>query len=677
MPLRSLFAALVVLAWLAPSRSAEACGPDFPPELLRDRAGTLADLPQGAFALEVSRLLPRPADTFPVVEDVQEPEGARAGGGARETALYAAGAKAFHADDLEKARARFLEVLALPAAERRRFSTFAAYMLGRTAGAGLEHEARPRFAEVRELVRQGFEDPLGLAVASLGEEARLLLQQGDDAGAIRLYAEQAAHGSSTAVASLLFVARALTGDDARLKAALKDPVAQRLMATYVWTRGAEWAWGEQPEHGGLKGVQEALAAVPGLAGADRLAAGAWRAGRFDLAERFAGQESTPLATWVKAKLALRRGDRAAAEELLAQAAAGMPESEDWAGDSQVSPQRPRVRVEGERALLTLVRGDFTGSAERLLASCSWPDIAQVAERVLTVEELQRLVAAHPPEPEAQCKPELDNLWYDDTGGGTNTVGTRLRLLLGRRLLRTGAGDKALEYFRGTKWEEPSARYVEARTKAREVKDPVERARALWAAARLAREAGLELLGTEVSPDWGWVDGQYDLNDYEPRVELPPGEEPVRTELAKLPLTTEAETQRVKAHAPPHPVRFHYRSTAADLAEEAAGLLPPRSQAYAVLLCHAARFASYSEPERVQRLWGTYVKNGALLQESWAFGQECPEPDFERAQALAHPKFVPPWQGMRRRTLAAWGAGLVLLPAAVIAALLLRRKRKGT
>jgi hypothetical protein len=677
---RSLFASLVVLLLLAPLRDAQACGPDFPPSLLADRAHTLAELPDGSFAFEVSRLVPKPADTFPVVEtspyadEPGEPEGARVGGAARETALYAAGAKAFHAGDVMEARARFLDVLALPAEERRRFSTFAAYMLGRTAGAGLEHEAQPRFAEVRELARQGFEDPLGLAVASLGEEARVLLERGDDAGAVRLYAEQAAHGSATGATSLLLVARALHRDEARLKEALKDPLVQRLLTTFVWTRGQEWQWAEE-EQGGLQQLLDALAAVPGLAGADRLAAGAWRVGRFDLAERFAAQEATPLAAWVKAKLALRRGDRAAAEQLLAEAAAGWPESEEWAPDAELGSLRPRTRAEGERALLTLMRDDFPASAERMLASCSWPDLAYVAERVLTVEELQRLVAARSPSAPEQCKPELAHVYDDDARDGTNTLASRLRLLLGRRLLRTGAGARALEYFQGTPFEQPARQYVEARERARQEGDAVEKARALFEAARLARRMGLELLGTEAAPDWAQADGWYDLTEYSGPRELPPDEEAARKKMAELPLVSAAEQQRMTAHAPPYAMRYHYRSTAADLAEEAANLVPRRSQAYAVLLCHAARFTASSEPGRVPRLWQTYVKNGAMLRgEEWmSFGYECPEPDFERARAQ-QPKLTLPWQGMRRRTLAAMGGGL-LLPVALGATLLLRRKRK--
>jgi hypothetical protein len=663
---RSVLTCLLVLTLLAPVRRANACGPDFPPEYLGNRTRTLAELPDGAFMLEASRLLPKPADDFRVAESWEEPEGSRTGGGARETELYQAGAKAFHAGNWEEARARFLEVLALPEEERRHASTFAAYMLGRTAGSATE--ARERFNEVRELARQGFHDPLGLAVASLGEEARTYLREGDDAGAIQLYAQQAAHGSTSGATSLLMVARGIArGDEARLKKALKDPLAQRLLATYAWTRGQEPVWTEDYEQrpSPLPRLLDALAAVPGLAGADRLAAGAWRAGRFDLAERFAGQEKTPLSAWVKAKLALRRGDRAEAERLLAEAAEGLPETDDWSSSPEmIGSRRPRSRVEGERALLALARGDFAQAAERAMASCSWQDIAYVAERVLTVEELQRLIAAHASDPVTRCQPE--QAFFDE---GQDVV-SRLRLVLGRRLMRSGKGPQALEYFQGTKWEEPARKYVEELERGRSAWDDVDKAQALYSAARLARTVGMELMGTEAAPDWTWVEGLYDLGALDEQ-EQPAEGTPARPEQDGAPLATDAERQRLTAHAPPYTMRFHYRFTAAALAEEAAALVPPRSHAYATLLCHAARFSS-DEPARVQRLWFTYVKNGAAIP-GMTFGQSCPEPDFER---LRNQKLAMPWKAWRLRTLATVGGGLLLLPV-MGAALFFRRKRRDT
>ena len=142
---------------------------------------------------------------------------------------------------------------------------------------------------------------------------------------------------------------------------------------------------------------------------------------------------------------------------------------------------------------------------------------------------------------------------------------------------------------------------------------------------------------------------------------------------ELALTSDAERARLTANAPPHALRFHYRSTAADLAEKAAERVPPRSQAYAAIMCHAARFVSSTDPERTQRLWRTYVKQGAYVPEVSMFGQSCPEPDFERAR---NQKLAMPWRGWRMRTLATVGGGMLLLPM-VGAVFFVRHKRRGT
>lgn len=668
MRLREACVCLVLGVLSVPLRPARACGPDFPPEALREREHTLATLPESDFQFEAMRLVPKPPEAFLVVEG-NEPAGVRDGGGARETELYLAGARAFTDGRWDEAREHFEAVLALPAEERRHFSSFAAFMLGRLEQDSPETrpQAEAHYAQVREWVGQGFADPLGLAVASLGQEARLHLQDGDDVGALQLYAEQAAHGSTSGAASLLFVARALSKDETRLRRALQAPVGQRLMAAYAWTRGHEEIWvgdSDATVHPPLASLLDALAAVPGLAGADRLAATAWREGRFDVAERFADVERTPLAAWVKAKLALRRGDASAADRWLAEAAEGFPKTENWQTREYEYSIRPYVDVESERTLLALMRGDFHAAGEHVLQTCAWPDIAYVTERVLEVDEVQRLLAQHASGPELQCTPEF--LWYSEEP--LPTLNARLRLLLGRRMLREGRGAEALEYFRGTKWEEPSRQYVEALDRARSAWRVVDQAQALYAASRLARRDGMELLGTETKPDWAWALGEFEVNEFQ--VEATPAEGAPRASSVLAPLTfvPDAEQARLNAHAPQHAVRYQYRATAADLAEKAAALVPTRSQAYAALLCHAARYTSRFEPERSQAFWDTYVKKGALLHEPMVFGQSCPEPDFERLRQaqLALPKRP------RLRTLATVGGGL-LLP--VVGFVLMRRRRK--
>jgi hypothetical protein len=642
---RNVLAVSGVLTLVSPPRAAEACGPFFPPALLADRPATLGELPDGSFADSVGRLVPRPEEAF-VVQEGAEPEGARTGGGARETALYGTGAKAFQEGRPGEARESFEAVLALPEGERQRFSTYAAYMLGRLAES--PEEARKRFGEVRALARGGFADPAGLAVASLGEEARLLLQAGDDAGAVRLYVQQAAHGSSTGVTSLLFVSRALAADDARREKALADPLVQRLLSLYAWThRDDSWEVDGTWRSVG-KELLEALAARPSLAGADTLAAAAWRSGRFDLAERFAPKEQTPLATWVQSKLALRGGDTARAATLLAAvaAAAGKDGAPVIFGDVSTVE-----RLEGEQAVLALGRDDFGDAMSHALRSCVWRDIAYLAERVLTVEELERLVQARASQPPARCgaseTPEVEE-WQ---GWGPADVDGGLRSLLARRLLRGGRGQDALPHFAPGPVRALAEGYQRALDRAARMREPVERAAALHDAALIAREHGLQLLGTEDAPDWAWTDGMYSLGD---GLEAEPaaGQAVVAAPRAVGP----GERARLKASAPPHAVRFHYRSTAADLEEQAAALLPPRSQAYAALLCHAGRFVRHTEPERFTRLWQQYVQRGAFLREPWEFGVQCPEPAFARAGAMLQAERGRLW---RKRLLVAAPVSMLL------------------
>ena len=163
----------LALATVVAPRPAVACGPDFPPSLLLDRGDTLGTLPDGWFLEEVAYLV-QPAHPYPYVADAGPPP---ADVGTRERALYEAG--------------DYAGVLALPAAQRRHRSTWAAYMLGRTHG---WPEAAASYRQVRALVDAGFADDAGLAASSLGQEARLHLAHGDRVTAVKLYAEQAALG---------------------------------------------------------------------------------------------------------------------------------------------------------------------------------------------------------------------------------------------------------------------------------------------------------------------------------------------------------------------------------------------------------------------------------------------------------------------------------------------------
>jgi len=591
----SAFILVLVTLWAGP---AWPCGPDFPFEMLSQRDATLSQMPDGLFDLEATRLVPAPTEKL-IVAEHGEPYGARLGGQTRERELYEKAAKTWHTSDRELAARQFAAVLALPEAERRRFTIPAEYMLGR--GAQSDAVAAKHFASLRAHAVAGFDDPMGLAVASLGEEAQRALWARDDAKAVLLYAQQASHQSSVGTTSLLMVARRLASDQERLTAALHEPVVQRLMAMYLWSRGAEEWWASSPDHPNPMSVLSVLAAVPKLSGASHLSAALYRAGRFEEAATFAQLEDSAVPHWVRAKLALRAGLHPLADQELALAAA------------------PLHQVEGERAILALSRNDFDSAMQHVRASCSWPDVAWVAERVLELDVLKRLVDELPEADPCRRGPAhtveeegLHGAW------GPEDQQLGLRRLLARRLMRANRGREALPYF-GPGGRVDAELYVSALERAKRETQPLAAASALYEASLMARHKGLALLGTEAAPDFGWTEGSYNPHRDDSDEEASP---PVDAGVSQ------AEAARAAANAPPFERCFHYRHVASRLAEQAADKVSPRGRAFTVLLCTAARFIVDEDPERVQQLYRRSIKEGPLLMtEPIVFGQVCGTPAF--------------------------------------------------
>jgi hypothetical protein len=706
---RSTIATGLHAAWLTfalVAVPATACGPDFPPDLLTDRHASVYDLVEGTFDFEASRLAAKPANAFTPNENVWAAPGearaeiekkelgddgymraeavrvaaddaqawAAGEGFSDEVRLYLAGARAFHAGESDIARARFEAVLALPADQQRTRGLWARYMLGRLnliaagGGAGIEEAriaaaadaAANDFQAVRAAVAAGAADPLGLAVASYGEEAAIHRQRGDTAAAVKLYAEQAAQGSASGRASLLFTARELFADDARLTAALADPLLQQLLASYVYTRTGELEGYDNSEPVPSERLQRYYAAVeaadPGkLAGVDRVAAAAYRSGRFELAGKLAPRSDSALAHWVRAKLALRAGDDKTAAEAYAQAARAFPRDEDWGSNPRegyfYDGFKPACRVDGERGILALARGDYVEALALFHAGGSqyWTDEAHIAERVLGVDELKQFVDAHVPAPVA---PPVRN----DEGFTPVQPAAQLRALLGRRLLRAGRYDDAAVYF-PAELRETAVAYAKARVDATK-QGRIERAETLFRAAKLARESGLEILGFELAPDAATYGGMYEI-----------GEFALDTQDKKLVGADEA--QRAAASAPQPAQRFHYRYVAADLANQAADLVPARSQAFAALLCSATGWLVNRDVPAARRYYGRYVAEGPYVAWAGNFGHDCPAPDFSgAAKRLQFERIRWAKQTLRRAAPFA-AAGLAVLIAGIV---IWRRRR---
>jgi len=739
---------VAILLFLAGVSAAIACGPFFPWQLLDDRRTTLKETPHNSFVYEASHLVAPPNDRLRRYEtqyyDTQQSadelrkietaslttaqgdhldvmrkvtdndEDAFAAGGGLPDAvrLYTTGAIDFKATRLDEAAKRFDEVLALPPAARRLRATWAGYMAGRTAAvANGNAKAAAMFQLTRRLADEGQPDPLGLGVASFGEEAKLHYERANDllfrdtspnaasggaptarsipedprfvgyslqagksatyraemVAASRLYAEQAAHGSNSGVQSLRIVAENLLESPERIAAVISDPLLERLLVDYVLARipddpghdaGLNDA-GMGPADPTPSPVLPVLVETivksggPRPAGADRLAALSYHVGRYDLAANLANTTATPLAEWVKAKLALQQGDLADAARHYAAAAKGFPGS-----TNSLDPENANL-VAGESGALELARGDYVDALDKLypVASTYWGDVAYIAERVLTTDELRSFVDAKTTAPRSVSP---NDLGY----GAPANPALQLRALLARRLMRDGRYAAALSYFGDPALRAKAARYAEALHEGETDWFPVNRANAYFTAAKLARLFGIDILGTEAAPDFYDLGGSFDSGIGQDK---PTGA-----------YVTAAERARAAASTAKPDLRFHYRYLAVDEVSAAADLLPQRSQAFAAVLCRASGWMLQTPGEnaRALSLYHRYLKQGAHV--SWAthFGRNCPEPDFARASSLQHRQLYRHWRrtaSLHRWWIAAIAALIAAMGVAVVA--VTRRRRK--
>ncbi len=788
---------LTLLACAVGAGIAVACGPDFPAQLLDDRTGTLRSTPANSFSFEVTRLV-APADALRAQESAALPDGSYRQDAIPEDfdpALNAAqratvramrampdGAQAYAAGDglpdairlyaaaavdirsaapadadaaLARARARLLDILALPERQGAARSVWAAYMLaeigaGETGDAAVAtpNGSSAAYARVRQLAQKGAPDPLGLAVASYGQEARLLLNGSlgtcaaedflaatacPDAiaapalkQAIRLYAEQAARGSGSGMASLRLIASWALATPVRASRLIDDPVAQRLLVAYALARvgdivdgnpdsafdmfatfdlngqrgyaDAGAGAGNVTPNPALQALATALAKqdVSRIQDADRVAALAYRVGRYDLAQGLASRLDTPLAWWVRAKLAIRQGDMAAAAQAYARAANAFPTATDTGLEAS-----GMARLKAEQGVLALSRGQYIEALDLLLhaslpaaaadtqeegwpMSPYWNDAAYVAERVLTTDELKAYVdqqvpaSAVPPAPAGFAQFDYQR-FYDWMVKHPIADGDRLRALLARRLMREGRMDQALAYFpqdadarfatltydAAGAWRVTPAsshrhavQYTAALQQAGSAWGRTARAEAWFKAAQLARRHGLEIMGYEQDPDFAVYDGNYTYGagrSPEPWRQSadggnqPPQDTPAQRAEAALPgpLVTPEERMRFAASEAKPYARFHYRQVATDHALQSAALLPNRSQAFAAVLCQGTHYIIDDSPERAQTLYQRYVEQGAQVPFSATFGRECPAPDFQAAAWFHYTQAWKAWERLRR------------------------------
>lgn len=693
---------LLCLSLSMPLGSALACGPDFPMRLLDNREQSLAELPEGNFRFEINRLWHGVAGLKEVtavtygldavdyaeqrsqaeqvglsteqqglvkqLRELTDAHQVEAQGESlpAELRLYLAGAAAFASGELGLAVEYFQKVLALPADQRALRSTWAAYSLGRAlfamssqAGAepGLLAQSRKAFEQTRQLSVDGFSDPLELGVASLGEEARVARTAGDWNSAIELYATQNRYGSTVGYTSLkLLMADLTTMPEDQLAELLKGKPVQQLVTAGLISR-LGWSFGDQPAN------EKKLIALlqnstrGSLDNADRLAAMNYQQGDYASAKAFlehAGDGG--LAWWLRAKLAMREGDKNTAAAAYAKAAQAFPQNESWGErrtpDWAFETLQPKCRVDGESAILALQRGDYLQAFDQLYRSKDiyWFDAATVAERVLTLDELKHYVDTQVPAPPALTQQDRDN--YVPL-----PVAAKLRNLLGRRLLREERYDEAPAYFDNPDLQGMAKGYGLLRHDAESKWWPSKRAFAYYFAGVMARFNGMELLGYEMAPDFATFDGNYSLES---------------TALKVGPLIAEGEVQRQQASAAKPDERFHYRYIATALANKAADHLPHSSQAFAAVLCQASMWGTSQQEQSA--FYRRYVENGPYVVWAGDFGHQCQEPNFQSADKRYVTEPIDAARSaLRPYKKALQIAGVLLVTAAAL--LLIRRRRR--
>jgi hypothetical protein len=344
----------------------------------------------------------------------------------------------------------------------------------------------------------------------------------------------------------------------------------------------------------------------------------YQGGKFDGAKQWLAHAdpNAPISLWVGAKLLLRDGKVDSAMGALARAARLFPANEEWDvwSDENIlvaDEYTPRSQISGELAALKLSRGEYALSLELLLNNGWWNDAAYVAERVLSIDELKSYIdripiVQNPPHPHDDNSMALkDNVARSKAA---------IRHLLARRLTRVGRWKDARPYFPVDCQKHLDA-YINA---IQEGYNPhrtaSDRAHSIYVAAKIARDYGMELMGTELGPDWATWRGSFED-------EASSSRERAARDAIVVPISDD-ERRRISPTPEAIQRRFHYRYIAADHAWEAAKLLPDNSDELAKILVDAGGWLKAKDAPAADRFYKALI-------------ERCPKTSLGRAALAKH------------------------------------------
>lgn len=516
-----------------------------------------------------------------------------------EFALYLRGAAAYRGNDFEEAVEYWDELLALPPEQRRYRSTWAAFMLGKAWIVLDVSRAGFYFEQTRALAREGFRDSLGLSQDSLGWEGMVFFREKRYPEAMRRYFELflAKPEQAENVSSLMWCCSRIFQEPSVDRMVVEDPLCRKIVAAWIMA-------GDYPIK--YQEWMDAVTAAGVTLDPDEAGALAWisyKVGGIDRARKWLSmaESLSQRGKWIQSKIHLRDGKIDEAVDLLRSLTDAFPSYED-------------ADLRAELGVLKLGRREYLEAMDTFARSNCWEDAAYIAERVLTVAELEGYLQKH-----AKDAILMNNRagWWSNQ----RPVLEKLRYLLARRLARQGEWEKALKYYPEDilKTAKDYSRFLREGQNAKNSNR--KRAENLIAAARRARQQGMELMGTEVEPDWTAYNGvfsrsgamQFRIVDRH-NINFP--HEPA--ELTAVLSAREDEKQRAARHAPRPEERFHYRYIAADLMWQAAKRLPDNDPLLAQALYEGGMCIAQRDPGAADKFYKALVRRCGRL----PIGQEA-------------------------------------------------------
>jgi hypothetical protein len=540
----------------------------------------------------------------------------------------------------DEARMAWRQLLDRPETQRHYRTVWAMFMLGKIAVKSSDPEAVTWFQKTREAAKLGFADSLGMAADSYGWEGRSEWKQNHPERAAALFLHQLALGDTSAIVSLKalipdrspvegmlnygmeaddfnkLTPEQKSAEDQRtqiaLRSAAKDPLLRSLVIAHILatestaqnptevesvqetgpkTRCGRW----------LQAIKEAnLAQVDD---AEYLGWVAYNNGSYGEAERWLqlARNESPAAAWLRAKLQRRKGqidEAARSMESAWESIHNLPRYTGWSGETENRYVAERdgpfwgfeQSASGDLGGLRLERADFVQALETFWRGGLWDDAAYVAENVLSLAELREFVDQQP------------------DASGVEGLGD-LKYLLGRRLVREDQYKDAARYIKAP-YDKVLAKYAQALNDgANEKLSKKDRARAWFTAAWLARYDGMELMGTEASPDGFDSGGEFENVDI--RKQRTTGFWTLTTyvngkeTVTKSPLvlkSSQQEIQRLRQYRSIPDIRFHYRLIAGALAMRAAALLPDNTAELADVVNTAGRWVADRDDKVANRYY---------------------------------------------------------------------------